>query len=203
MYGYRSVLLATVIAGAMCSTALAQSSSGATSSSNPTAYSGASIVNNAPARVRSTIDSTANAFAPGLTSAGINSCAGSASVGVGGTGFSFGGGSTYELDECTRRANAAALAALGLNAAALEMLCESDSMRKAINRSGALCPSQQAEYIAAQQRANETGTPVALNAPDGNQLLAPSPAPVRRREARVQRRVATKLAVEAGAANTR
>ncbi|RYD46657.1 MAG: hypothetical protein EOP83_29305, partial [Verrucomicrobiaceae bacterium] len=95
------------------SSALAQSSRSNSSASN-VATSGASIINNIPSntfsRTNGRLDTTGAAFAPGLTSAGLNSCAGSASVGVGGTGFSFGGGTTYELDECTRRANAAALA---------------------------------------------------------------------------------------------
>lgn len=178
----------------------AQTTSTSNSASTSNSGSAASIVNNAPAVVRtnSRIDTTANAFAPGLTSAGINSCAGSASIGGAGTGFSFGAGSTFEMEECTRRANAAALAGLGYNAAALEMLCESPSMRRAINLSGAVCPSQRAEYEQAQARANETGQLVIAND------LAPPLPPVERRQAvRRQKRADTRIAVEAAASTSR
>ena len=140
-------------------TASAQGMGTNMSSSSVTAGSSAMNVFNSPSvtRNRSTIDTTANAFAPGLTSAGLNSCAGSTSVGVGGTGFSVGGGTTWEMQECTIRANAAALAGLGQNAAAMEMLCTSVAMRGALNRSGIVCADQMAQYQAARQRAAETG----------------------------------------------
>ena len=108
----------------MTAPAMSQATSSSVSTSNSGSNSGASIVNNAPASVRTRgyNDVTASAFAPGLTAAGINSCAGSISGGVGGTGFNFGLGGTYEMDECTARANAAALAGLGQSLAALESL---------------------------------------------------------------------------------
>lgn len=178
---------------------LAQSAS--TSQSNNTATSGASIVNNAPAVVRSrgSNDVTASAFAPGLTAAGINSCAGSNSAGVGGTGFNFGIGGTYEMEDCTARANAAALAGLGQNLAALESLCQSPKMRAALNASGTICPSQRAEYIAAQARANETGQLYVAT-----ELAPPEPVVRRpsREEARAARRTARRAAIDAQAANS-
>jgi hypothetical protein len=178
----------------------AQTTSLSNSNSASNSGSAAIITNNAPSVVRSTgrLETTANAFAPGLTSAGINSCAGSASIGGAGTGFSFGAGSTFEMEECTRRANAAALAGLGYNAAALEMLCESPSMRRAINLSGATCPSQRAEYEALQARANATGEMVV-----GNDLVPPAPPAARRQAVRRQRRADTRIAVEAAASNSR
>jgi hypothetical protein len=187
----------------MTTAAYSQTTSQSNSSSSVNAVSGASIVSNAPglvtsiARSRGSLDSTASAFAPGLTSAGINSCAGSISAGGAGTGFNFGFGSTYELDECTARANAAALAGLGLNLAALESLCQSDKMRRAINASGTVCPSQRPEYIAAQTRANETGQPQTIAALE-EAPLSPPPSAVRRRRSAAARAVA----IDAQASNS-
>ena len=191
-------LRAGLLSLAMISAALpaaAQSNGMTTSSSSVTAGSTAMNVFNSPATTRnkSTIDTTANAFAPGLTSAGLNSCAGSSSVGVGGTGFSFGGGSTWEMHECTIRANAAALAGLGQNAAALEMLCTSDAMKGALNRSGIVCADQRAEYEAARQAARQGSLGVA---PDENEPIVDTAPP--RGRARVRRqRVASRVAVRA------
>lgn len=181
-----SVLGLGMLAALFITPAFAQSSN-SISNSNAQSGSMASIVNNAPAVIQQAtrsvgrLDTTASAFTPGLTAAGINSCAGSASAGVGGTGFNFGVGSTYEMQECTHRANAAALAGLGQQLAALEELCQSESMRRSLNASGTVCPSQRAEYIAAQQRANETGQIYVATE------LAPPPAPILR-EPRYARR---------------
>ncbi|MCJ2140442.1 hypothetical protein [Methylobacterium sp. E-066] len=191
-------LRAGLLSLAMFSAALpaaAQSNGMTTSSSSVTAGSTAMNVFNSPATTRnkSTIDTTANAFAPGLTSAGLNSCAGSSSVGVGGTGFSFGGGSTWEMHECTIRANAAALAGLGQNAAALEMLCTSDAMKGALNRSGIVCADQRAEYEAARQAARQGSLGVA---PDENEPIVDTAPPRGRTRVRRQR-VASRVAVRA------
>lgn len=184
--------------------ALAQSNGMSTSSSSVTAGSSAMNIFNSPATTRnkSTIDTTANAFAPGLTSAGLNSCAGSSSVGVGGTGFSFGGGTTWEMHECTIRANAAALAGLGQNAAALEMLCTSDAMKGALNRSGIVCADQRAEYEAARQAARQGYLGVG---PDQNEPIidtAPPRGKTRLRRQRVATRVAVRAAVDQNLSNS-
>jgi hypothetical protein len=175
----------------------AQTASNSTSSSVSNSQSGASIVNNAPAVItsRGVNEITASAFAPGLTAAGINSCAGSNSAGVGGTGFNFGIGGTYEMDECTARANAAALAGLGQGLAALESLCQSPRMRQALNASGTVCPSQRAEYLAAQQRANESGQLYYAT-----ELAQPEPVVVR--PTRAGSRAARRVAVDAQASNS-
>lgn len=188
----RYSLVALLMVG-MTTTVSAQSTSNSVSTANTASQSGASIVNNAPAVVRSrgSLDTTNSAFAPGLTSAGINSCAGSISAGAAATGFNFGIGSTYELDECTARANAAALAGLGQNLAALESLCQSDKMKRALNASGTVCPSQRAEYIAAQQRSNESGQLYVAS-----ELVDPAPAPVYRRR-RSSSRVRSAIAAQA------
>lgn len=186
---------ALVLGLLMTAPVLAQSTS--TSQSSSVSNSGASIVTNAPGYIKSRgyNDVTASAFAPGLTAAGINSCAGSVSGGVGGTGFNFGIGGTYEMEECTARANAAALAGLGQNLAALESLCQSDRMKRALNASGVICPSQRAEFIAAQQRANETGQFYVATE------LAPPP-PVARPLTRAERRAQRRAAIDAQASNS-
>jgi hypothetical protein len=96
----------------------------------------------APNRIKQRIDTTASAIAPGLTAAGVHSCAGSAALGVGGTGFNFGFGSTYEMVECNRRAYAATLAGMGQNAAALALICNNAEVRAALNQTGVICPQQ-------------------------------------------------------------
>jgi hypothetical protein len=73
----------------------------------------------------SKIKTTVPAFAPGLVAAGVHSCAGSTSAGVGATGWGLGFGTTYEMRECNRRAYAAALLGMGQNAAALDLICPS------------------------------------------------------------------------------
>lgn len=187
------MFLSAIAFAALATTALAQTTSNSTSASNSVSASGASIVNNGPSTVttKGHIDSTVAAFAPGLTAAGINSCAGSVSGGVGGTGFNFGIGGTYEMDECTARANAAALAGLGQNLAALESLCQSPKMRAALNASGTVCPSQRADYIAAQRRANETGQLyVATELAPPEPVVVQPPTRAERRARTASRRVA-------------
>jgi hypothetical protein len=83
------------------------------------------------------------------------------------------------MTECNRRNYAAALAGLGQNLAALDLLCQNEEVRRSLNASGTVCPSQRADYIAAQQRANETGQMVVLQ-PDPQ----PSPRRTSRRRAR-------------------
>jgi len=60
---------------------------------------------------------------PGLTAAGLETCLGSASVGVGWLGAGFSGGSTYTDEGCQARLDARTLWAFGLHKAALARLC--------------------------------------------------------------------------------
>jgi hypothetical protein len=101
-----------------------------------------------PNKIRQRIDSTASAIAPGLTAAGVHSCAGSASVGAAVTGFNFGIGSTYEMQECNRRAYAATLAGLGQNGAALALVCNNPEVMAALNQTGVICPQQKLVAVA-------------------------------------------------------
>lgn len=93
---------------------------------------------NSPNKIKTTVP----AFAPGLVAAGVHSCAGSTSAGVGATGWGFGFGSTYEMRECNRRAYAAALLGMGQNRAALDLICLNKEVRAALNATGVVCPSQ-------------------------------------------------------------
>lgn len=93
---------------------------------------------NSPDKIKTTVP----AFAPGLVAAGVHSCAGSTSVGVGATGWGLGFGSTYEMRECNRRAYAAALLGMGQNGAALDLICLNKEVRASLNATGVYCPSQ-------------------------------------------------------------
>lgn len=103
-------------------------------------------------RTRGRLATTASAIAPGLTAAGVHSCAGSTTAAGGGTGFGFSFGSTYEMQECNRRAYAATLMGMGQNAAALALICGNAEVMNALNLTGVVCPQQRAQ-VAAQQTA--------------------------------------------------
>ncbi|MCL7997110.1 hypothetical protein M8994_02505 [Brucella sp. 21LCYQ03] len=102
---------------------------------------------NSPDKIKTTVP----AFAPGLVAAGVHSCAGSTSVGVGATGWGLGFGSTYEMRECNRRAYAAALLGMGQNRAALDLICLNKEVRASLNATGVVCPSQGLATRAASQ----------------------------------------------------
>lgn len=112
-----------------------QTNSASQAGSTAVAISGG---NTSPNKIRTTVP----AFAPGLVAAGVHSCAGSTSVGVGATGWGFGAGSTYEMRECNRRAFAAALLGMGHNRAALDLICLNKEVRSSLNATGVVCPSQ-------------------------------------------------------------
>jgi len=126
-------------------TKTSQASSGATAS-----VVGDTIYN--PAKTKQRLVTTNSGIGPGLTAAGVHSCAGSASVGVGVTGFNLGAGATYEMIECNRRAYAASLAGMGQNLAALDLLCQNAEVKASLNNTGVVCPHQQAAIAAAQQQ---------------------------------------------------
>lgn len=134
---------------ALASPAFAQTQSNAGSDSRAMAI----IDNSQPAMTRSKgrLDTTASAIAPGLTAAGVHSCAGSTSAAGGGTGFGFSFGTTYEMQECNRRAYAATLMGMGQNAAALALVCNNSEVQNALNLTGVVCPQQRQQQVAAQQ----------------------------------------------------
>lgn len=106
-------------------------------------------------KTKSRVASTASGIAPGLTAAGVHSCAGSASIGVGGVGWNFGAGTTYEMQECNRRAYAATLMGMGQNAAALALVCNNPEVQTALNQTGVICPQQAAVQQTQAQAAGQ------------------------------------------------
>ncbi|WP_134494749.1 hypothetical protein [Microvirga pakistanensis] len=167
----RIMFAAAAAAALLASPALAQST-GTTTSGTSNSNSGATAIVNGdtiynPARTKQRIASTASGIAPGLTAAGVHSCAGSASIGVGGVGFNFGAGATYEMQECNRRAYAATLMGMGQNAAALALICNNPEVQSSLNMTGVICPQQRAEVIAAQQQAAASGRMAVVYPDDG------------------------------------
>jgi hypothetical protein len=151
----RSHLALAIITALASSPALAQTNtSGSTSNSGASAIVNGDTIYN-PSRIKQRISTTASAIAPGLTAAGVHSCAGSTSIGASVTGFNFGFGSTYEMIECNRRAYAATLAGMGQNAAALALVCNNAEVQVALNNTGVVCPQQRIAQAAARQQAAE------------------------------------------------
>lgn len=95
-------------------------------------------------RSKGSLKTTGAAIAPGLTAAGVHSCAGSTSGAFGGQGISLGFGTTYEMVECNRRAYAATLQGMGQNAAALALVCNNAEVKNALNLTGVACPQDRA-----------------------------------------------------------
>lgn len=169
------ILLCAGIISMSGGNALAQSFT-VDNNANSNSLSGATAIaigssNTSPNRIRTTVP----AISPGLVAAGVHSCAGSASAGIGATGWGFGIGSTYEMKECNRRAYASALAGLGHRSAALDLVCLNKEVRASLNATGIVCPSQgaaarQVSYRTTPQVAATATTPraQAARAPVGN-----------------------------------
>lgn len=141
---------------------------------NSNSQSGATAIaigssSTSPNKVRTTVP----AISPGLVAAGVHSCAGSASAGIGATGWGFGIGSTYEMRECNRRAYASALAGLGHKNAALDLVCLNKEVRAALNATGVVCPSQ---GLSARQVSYRIVQPAAAAAPRRQAASVPAPA---------------------------
>lgn len=96
--------------------------------------SGASISNDVPRQ-------TPSAFAPGLTN-GVFTCNGSISAGGSGPMFGFALGATRRDKNCDRRADAAALAALGKIATACRLMMQAPGVANAMAASGETCDVQ-------------------------------------------------------------
>jgi hypothetical protein len=107
----------------------------------------------------------ASAPANSLTAVGTDNCLGSASGSFGNGFFAIGGGKTTESVECNRRAYARMLAQLGLQPAALALLCLNDEVRASMKASekdtGLVCPQDAAERKAAAALAPEVKEVVA------------------------------------------
>ena len=154
----RTFFAAAAVALLAASPALAQTVTDGTRRSDSRSWSGATVnvsgdTIHGGGKTKIRQDITASGIAPGLTAAGVHSCAGSASLGMAATGFNFGIGSTYEMQECNRRAYAATLADLGMSGAALALICNNPEVQGALNQTGVVCPQQKAAMAAAQQAA--------------------------------------------------
>jgi hypothetical protein len=123
-------------------------------------------------RTRGRLATTASAIAPGLTAAGVHSCAGSTTAAGGGTGFGFSFGSTYEMQECNRRAYAASLMGLGQNRAALALLCNNAEVMAALNQTGVACP-QQVQVTAHPVRSAQPAPAVDYRGSQGSTVAPP------------------------------
>jgi hypothetical protein len=77
--------------------------------------------------------------APNLTTTLTETCMGSSTVGGAGAGFGFSFGTTWRDTSCVNRLDARQIAALGDAQAAKEIMCESDSVRKAFRNVGRPC----------------------------------------------------------------
>lgn len=144
----RFLLAAALLAAASPAFAQTNSQSDANSRAVAISYGGGGN-DGGTTRTKGRLATTASAIAPGLTAAGVHSCAGSTSAAGGGTGFGFSFGTTYEMQECNRRAYAATLMGMGQNAAALALVCNNPEVQNALNLTGVTCPQQRAVAVAA------------------------------------------------------
>lgn len=164
----RSHFAFAIIAALASFPALAQTNtSGSTSNSGASAIVNGDTIYN-PGKIKQRISTTASAIAPGLTAAGVHSCAGSTSIGASVTGFNFGFGTTYEMIECNRRAYAATLAGMGQNAAALALVCNNAEVQAALNNTGVICPQQRIAQAEAQRQAAEQAAAAAYAAQEAS-----------------------------------
>lgn len=135
----RSLFLVAGLAMLVSAPAFAQTTTGTTANSGSVAVVNGDTIYN-PGRIRNRVDQTSSGIAPGLAAAGVESCAGSVSVGVGVTGFNIGVGKTYEMADCNRRAYARSLQSMGKGLAAVAMICNNDEVAAALAITGDPCP---------------------------------------------------------------
>lgn len=138
----RLFLSAAFAAACFSAPAMAQQSNSDSQSRATAIVYGGGGDNGGVTRTKGSVKTTGAAIAPGLTAAGVHSCAGSTSGAFGGQGISLGFGTTYEMVECNRRAYAATLQGMGQNAAALALICNNAEVQNALNLTGVACPQQ-------------------------------------------------------------
>lgn len=124
------LIITTIAALAMASSAFAQSAS------NSNSVSGSNSGVNISSR---SAKSASSAIAPGLIASGL-SCSGSAAVGGAGGGWGFSFGLTKSDEACDTREDARYISTLiGDPGAAKERLCDSPKIRNAFKRAGRPC----------------------------------------------------------------
>jgi hypothetical protein len=87
---------------------------------------------NSVASGEQTLRNVPTVFSPGLAAAGLETCLGSASVGVGWIGAGLSGGSTYPDVGCQARLDARTLWSFGLKKAAVARLCQRDDIYRSM-----------------------------------------------------------------------
>jgi len=127
----RKVLLVSAFLAALSSSALAQTTSGATSS--------VSINNPAPTDTKARVITAPPIAAPGLAAAGVETCLGSATGGLSimGGGITF--GRTYPDEGCNIRLAARQLFAFGFQKAAMALMCQDAHVAEAMQAAGQPC----------------------------------------------------------------
>ena len=85
--------------------------------------------------------SAASASAP-LTTGSNGTCMGSTGIGAQGVSFGVSVGSTWNDENCNRRYDAIRLAELGLERAAIALMCQSPAVRKAMLDADTPCPER-------------------------------------------------------------
>jgi len=133
----RRLLSISVVLIACNSSALAQTTSGASSS--------VSINNPAPTDTNARVVAAPSIVAPGLAAAGVETCLGSASGGVSimGGGLIF--GRTYPDEGCNIRLAARQLFAFGFQKAAMALMCQDRHVAEAMEAVGQPCSGFVAE----------------------------------------------------------
>jgi hypothetical protein len=120
-------------------------SSSAGSSSGAIAQSGVNIQSGKSYR------QVGAAIPPGLAASGI-SCQGSASAGVGGSGFGVAFGFTKMDNDCTTRENAKIIWSMGERAGAREVMCDIAQVRAALLRVGRPCIADMTQRVALRKK---------------------------------------------------
>ena len=97
------------------------------------------------------------AYAAPLTS-GMDTCMGSSSAGAQGIGFGISLGTTWTDKNCVNLKNARELASMGYGAAAVQLMCLNDNVRKAMKAAGTPCAvvrEEKDEEVAAVSQIND------------------------------------------------
>lgn len=117
--------------------------SGSASDAGAFASTGDFIINGSEQRRHSSVSTTPNVYIPPSMFGGANNCGTSNSIGIGVTGFGFGGSHASESDACNAREDTTMAARLGYeDVAQLRFFCfGEEANRMAYEAAGYVCPS--------------------------------------------------------------
>lgn len=155
----KSIILAAVLAVAS-GAAVAQSSNGvgqATSGSESGAQAQTGAITFEAAEQRGRIATTPPVYTPPSMFGGANNCGMSNTLGIGMTGFGFGGSSASESANCNAREDTAIAYKLGMqDVAKMRFFCfGADANRLAYEASGGVCPEGSTAKSLAQAKAEQ------------------------------------------------